>query len=105
MEYPLLSVGKVRPVAAQFPSGAGDGHALAGTHANEIGLELGEGGEAIEEQLSQRIARGVERPAESRFHASFPMLVGDGADTQDQPRQRLPEGLQHPLHSCFGLWR
>ena len=53
-------------------------HALAGAHADEIGFELGEGGEDIEEQLSHGIARGVERPAESQFHASFPKLVGAG---------------------------
>ena len=42
-----------------FPPGAGDGHA----HADEIGFELGEGGEDIEEQLSHGIAWVVERPA------------------------------------------
>ena len=52
--------------------GAGDGHALAGAHADEIGPELGEGGEEIEEQLCHRIALFVERPAEGQFHASFP---------------------------------
>ena len=31
----------------------------------------------IEEHLSHRVARVVERPAESQFHASFPKLVGD----------------------------
>ena len=44
------------------PPGAGDGHALAGAHADEIGFELGEGGEDIEEQLSHGIARVIERP-------------------------------------------
>ena len=61
-ELPLLSVGQFGLLAAQFPPGAGDGHALAGAHADEIGFELGEGGEDIEEQLSHRIARVVERP-------------------------------------------
>ena len=50
-------------LAAQFPLGAGDGHALAGAHADEIGFELGEGGEDIEEHLSHGIARVVEGPA------------------------------------------
>ena len=45
-EAPLLSV---RLLAAQFPPVAGYGHTLAGTHADEIGFELGEGGEDIEE--------------------------------------------------------
>ena len=59
-EFPLLSVGQFGLLAAQFPPGAGDGHALAGAHADEIGFELGEGGEDIEEHLSHRIARVVE---------------------------------------------
>ena len=86
-EFPLLSVGQFGLLAAQFPLGAGDGHALAGAHADEIGFELGEGGEDIEEQLSHRIARVVERPAESQFHASFPKLIGDGAGIRDGPCQ------------------
>ena len=56
-------------LAVQFHFGAGDGDALAGAQANEIGLELGEGGEDIEEQLSHRIARVLERPAEGQLHA------------------------------------
>ena len=78
-EFPLLSVGQFGLLAAQFPPGAGDGHALAGAHADEIGFELGEGGEDIEEHLAHGIARVVERPAEGQFDAAFPKLVGDGA--------------------------
>ncbi len=61
-----------------FPLGAGDGHALAGTHADEIGFGLGEGGEDIEEHLSHLIARVVERPAEGQFYVSFPKPIGAG---------------------------
>ena len=46
--------------------------------ADEIGVELGEGGEDIEEQLSHGIARVVERPAEGQFHVSFPKSIGAG---------------------------
>ena len=86
-EFPLLSVGEFGLLAAQFPLGASDGHALAGAHAAEIDFELGEGGEDIEEQLSHGIARVVERPAESQFHASFLKLLGDGAGIRDEPCQ------------------
>ena len=65
-------------LAAQFPSGAGDGHTLAGAYADEIGFELGEGGEDIEEHLPRRIARVVECPAEGQFYASFPKPTGAG---------------------------
>ena len=77
-EFPLLSVGQSGLLAAQFPPGAGDGHALAGANADEIGFEFGEDGEDIEEQLSHRIARVVERPAEGQFHVSFPKPIGAG---------------------------
>ena len=86
-ELPLLSVGQFGLLAAQFPPGAGDGHALAGAHADEVGFELGEGGEDIEEHLAHGIARVVERPAEGQFHASFPKPVGDGARIRDGPGQ------------------
>ena len=48
-EFPLLSVGQFGLLAAQFTPGAGDGHVLAGSHADEIAFELGEGGEDIED--------------------------------------------------------
>ena len=76
-------------LAAQFPFVAGDGHALAGAHADEIGLELGEGGEDIEEHLSHGIGRVVERPAEGQFHAAFPEQVNDGAGIWDGPGQTV----------------
>ena len=98
-EFPLLSVGQFGLLAAQFPPGAGDGHALAGAHADEIGFELGEGGEDIEEQLSHRIARVVERPAEGQFHASFPKPIGDGARIWDGPCQ--PVEFRHDQRVAF----
>ena len=98
-EFPLLSVGQFGLLAAQFPPGAGDGHALAGAHADEIGFELGEGGEDIEEQLSHRIARVVERPAEGQFHVSFPKPIGDGARIWDGPCQ--PVEFRHDQRVAF----
>ena len=86
-EFPLLSVGEFGLLAALFPPGAGDGHALAGAHAAEIGFELGEGGEDIEEQFPHGITRVVERLSEGQFHASIPKPVGDGAGIRDGPCQ------------------
>ena len=77
---------RLRTVSLQFPLGAGDGHALAGAHADEISLEFGEGGEDIEEQLVHGIARIVERPSEGQFHAAFLKCVGR---RENVPRGRL----------------
>ncbi len=98
-EFPLLSVGQFGLLTAQFPPGAGDGHALAGAHADEISFELGEGGEDIEEQLSHGIARVVEGPSEGQFHASFPKLIGDGARIRDGPCQ--PVEFRHDQRVAF----
>ena len=85
----MLPVGEFGLLAAQFPLGAGDGHALAGAHADEICFELGEGGEDVEEHLSHRITRVVERPSEGQFHVAFLKLVGDGAGIRDGPGQAV----------------
>ena len=103
-EFPLLSVGQFGLLAAQFPPGAGDGHALAGAHlvADEIGFELGEGGEDIEEQLSHGIAQVVERPAEGQFHAAFPQQVGDGAGIRNGPCQPVEFGHDQRVAGAHG---
>ena len=77
-EFTLLSVEQFRLLAAQFPASAGDCHTLGGAHAEEIGFELGEGSEDIEENLSHRIAWVVERPAEGQFRVSFLKPIGAG---------------------------
>ena len=65
----------------------------------EIGFELGEGGENIEEQLSHRIARVVEGPAEGQFHVSFSKPIGDGARIWDGPCQ--PVEFRHDQRVAF----
>ncbi len=57
---------------------AGAGHALASAHANEISLELGEGGEDIEEYLSHRTARVVEKSPMSKSRPSPALAVLSG---------------------------
>ena len=71
------------------PPGAGDGHALAGAHADEIGFELGEGGENVGEHLSHGISRVVERPSESQCRGSFSKQIGDGARIRGGPCQAV----------------
>ena len=82
-----------------LPPGAGDGHPLAGAHADEIGFELGEGGEDIEEHLSHGIARVVECPSEGQFHAAFLKPIGDGPGIRDGPSQ--PVEFRHDQRVAF----
>ena len=98
-EFPLLSIGQFGLLAAQFSPGAGDGHVLVGAHTDEVGFELGEGGEDIEEQLSHGTTRVLERRAEGQFHASFPKQVGDGARIRDGPGR--PVEFRHDQRVAF----
>jgi len=85
-----------------LPFGAGDAHALAGAHADEIGLELGEGGEDIEEHLAHGIVRVVERPAEGQSHAVFQKLVGDGASIWNGPGEAVEFGHDQGIAFVHG---
>ena len=85
-----------------FPPGAGDGHALAGAHADEICFELGEGGEDIEEHLAHGIAQVVERPPEGQFHGSFLEQVGDGAGIWDGPGEAVQSGHNQGVALAHG---
>ncbi len=101
-EFPLLTVGQFGLLAAQFSFGAGDGHALAGAHADEIGLELGEGCEDVEEHLAQGIVRVVERPSEGQFHAAFLKPIGDGAGIRNGPGEAVEFGHDQSVALAHG---
>ena len=64
--------------------------------------KLGEGCEDIEEHLSHGIARVVEGPAQSQFHAAFPKLVGDGAGIRDGPGQPVEFGHGQGVAGAHG---
>jgi hypothetical protein len=44
-------------LSAEFALGFGDSHALAGAHTQQVDLELGEGGQDVEEHLAHRVGR------------------------------------------------
>ena len=101
-EFPLLPIREFGLLAAQLPLGAGDGHALTGAHADEIGFELSKGGQDVEEHLSHGIAGVVERPAQGQFHASFLKLVGDGAGIRYGPGQAVEFGHDQGVALAHG---
>ena len=103
-EFPLLSVGQFGLLAAQFPLGAGDDHAFTCAHADEVGFELREGGEDIEEQLFYRITRVVERRAQGQTRVSFLKQVGDGAGVRDAPGQPLEFGHDQRVAFAARAW-
>ena len=101
-EFPLLTVGQFGLLAAQISFGAGDGHSLAGAHADEIGLELGECCEDVEEHLAHGIVRVVERPSEGQFYAAFLKLIGDGAGIRNGPGEAVEFGHDQSVALAHG---
>jgi hypothetical protein len=76
-EVGLLTGGECRLLAAELALGTGDGHALASLHPQQIDLELGEGGQDVEEHLGHRVGRAVDRAVEGELH------VADGEGVAD----------------------
>ena len=78
-QFALLPGGQFRLFTAQLALRAGDGHALAGAHPQQVDLELGEGGQDVEEHLAHRVGRVVDLPAQRQFDAAGGQVVADRA--------------------------
>jgi hypothetical protein len=95
-QFFLLFFREFRLLSPEFALGAGDGHTFAGAHADEVGLELGEGGEDVEEHLSHRVGRIVDRCAEGKLDALLFQLFRDGPCVGDRAREAVK--LRHDKH-------
>ena len=89
-EMSLLARAELGLLAAQAAPGLGDLHALAGAHADQVGLELGDHREHVEQEPADRIGRVVHRPAEVELDLAARQLVSE------RP------GLRQALAACRG---
>jgi hypothetical protein len=64
-------------LAAELPVLAGDVHALAGALADQVGLELGDDGEDLQEHAGERVVPLVHRAAEREPDAAGRQVVED----------------------------
>src|SRR6266567_1545789 len=83
-----------------------DRHALPGPHPQQIDLELGEGGEDVEEHLPHRVSGVVELAAEGELDPAVGQRVTDVAGIGHRAREpvelRDDEGAALP-HRCQSL--
>ena len=66
----LLFLRELRLLTPELSLGAGDRHAFAGPHADQVRLEFGEGGQDVEEHLAHGVGRGVATLAEGQGDAA-----------------------------------
>jgi hypothetical protein len=83
-------------LAAQPALRPRDRHALPGPHPQQIDLELGEGGEGVEEHLPHRVSGVVELAAEGELDPAVGQRVTDvagiGQGLDEPPAVDLSEG-------------
>ena len=89
----LLFVRQLGLFSAQLPFGSRDGHALPRAHADQVGFELGEGGEDVEEHFAHGVGGIIDARSQSQPDATFDQSVGDGAGIGNRARQ--PVELRH----------
>jgi len=76
---------QLRLLAAQPAVGFGDLHPLPGPHPDQVGFELGNHGEHVEQQPADRIGGVVDRAAEAELHVALRQLVQDVAGIGQRP--------------------
>jgi len=79
-------------LATQTPLGLGYLHALPGAQPNQVGLELSDHREHIEQQPANRVRRVVHRTAQVKTNLPHRELVGDGSRVGQRPGKPVELG-------------
>ena len=79
-------------LAPEMPFGLRHLHSFASPQPDEVGLELGNHGEEVEEQPSDRIGGIVDGPTQVQTHLSNLKFVGDRPCIREGPRQPVELG-------------
>lgn len=89
-----------------FPLERGQRHSLTLPHPDQVGLEFGEGGEDVEEQLAHRVGRIMDVCPDLQPYAPRSQIITDRAGITDGARQAV-EFLHHQriaaAHGCERL--
>jgi hypothetical protein len=79
-------------LAAKVPLGFCDPHTLSGPQPDEVGFELGNHGEDVEEQSPNWIGGIVNGPAQIESYLAHGQLVGDRPCVREGSRQSIEFG-------------
>jgi hypothetical protein len=104
-EVGLLTRGELGLLAAEAPACAGDLHALAGPHPDEVGLKFGEHRQHVEQQAPDRVGRIMDRSAEVQLDLTRGELVGDVASVGKGPGEPVELGYDEGVAVAAGRER
>ena len=91
-EHRLLLGGELGLLAPQPALGAGDLHPFARAHPDQVGLELGDHRQHVEQQPADRVARIMNRAADAQAHLPARQLLDDVASVGHRARQTIELG-------------
>jgi hypothetical protein len=101
-EASFLTAVELGLLAAQPALGLGDPHALAGTEPDQVGLELSNHREDIEQQPADRIGGVIDRPAQAQADLAGGELVGDRSGVGQGPGQSVELGHHEGVAGAAG---
>ena len=81
----LLFDGEFGLLASQFSFSAGNGHSFTSAQANQVGLELGEGGQDVEKHFAHWIGGVVHVRAKRQLYAACNQCIGDVTSIRNGP--------------------
>ena len=91
-QFRLLLLREPGLPAPQFPPCPGNRHALPGTHPDQVRLELGKGGQDVEEQLPHGVGGIMDRLSRGKLHALVFQLGRNAARIGNRPGEAVQLG-------------
>ena len=101
-EVRLLARGELGLLATQAALGVGDSDAFTRACADQVGFELGDHGQHVEQQSPDRIGRAVHRAAEVEADVAAGEVVDDVARVGQRAREAVELGDHERVAGAAG---
>ena len=96
----LLLLGELGLLAPQLALGPGNGHSFTCAHPDQVGLELGKGGQDFEEYLAHRILGVMNGSAQGELGSLFRQMIGDVPGIENRRGQAVQPGHHQSVALC-----
>jgi hypothetical protein len=100
-EMRFLACAELRLFAAQPATSSGDLHPLTGAHLDQVGFELGDHRQDVEQQPPDGVGRVVDGSAEVQLDLAGGQLIDNVSSVRQRPGE--PIELRHHERAAPGL--